>query len=179
MHDNTALEDEYAPGAINEELVKDLMKDGVDGKMSFEAVAKARFRRENQSPVLDGMHAEIARGEMAIALRVFATASAPDAGIPLPWLRTWIADETFPAGWAPSRKVGIMDAIKESRKIRSVMEALVKLEGEGETVVAEQEHLRLQEESSDSEVGEGNSLFSTMRDDTPETSEEEGSEHEK
>jgi hypothetical protein len=36
-----------------------------------EDVARARIRRENESPVLDILHAEIARGEMAIALGVW------------------------------------------------------------------------------------------------------------
>ncbi|KZP10060.1 hypothetical protein FIBSPDRAFT_222529 [Athelia psychrophila] len=99
VHNNTPLEDEYAPAAINHALVDALMADGQDGLMSVVHIGAARVRRENESPALDRLHAEIARGEMVIALRVLA---APNAGIPLPWLRTWIHDETFPAGWAPS-----------------------------------------------------------------------------
>ncbi|KZP26146.1 Cloroperoxidase [Athelia psychrophila] len=125
VHNNTPLEDEYAPSDINHALVDALMADGQDGLMSAAHVGKARVRRENESPALDRLHAEIARGEMAIALRVLAAASAPDAGIPLAWLRTWIREETFPAGWAPSRTVGLMDAVRESGKIRAAMNALV------------------------------------------------------
>ncbi|KZP02941.1 hypothetical protein FIBSPDRAFT_879892 [Athelia psychrophila] len=81
--------------------------------MAVDQVAKAHIRRENESPALDRLHAEIAHGEMAIALRALTTASAPDAGIPLAWLRMWIRDETFPVGWTPSRTVGLVDAVRE------------------------------------------------------------------
>ncbi|KAF7981774.1 hypothetical protein HWV62_31849 [Athelia sp. TMB] len=187
VHGNTPLEDEYAPCPADPALIESLMQDGVDGKLGAAEVAKARFRRENESPPLDGTHAEIARGEMAIALRVFA-ADGKDAGIPVPWLRTWLADETFPAGWAPARTVGLIEVIKESGKIRSAMQALQAAQAARETAVAAQQVARVEKEEkeetegaseSGSEVGEeGDSLFSLApgEDETPETSEEEGSE---
>lgn len=96
-----------------------------DGLMSAERVAKARVKRENKSPALDAPHAEIARGEMTIALRVLGAAFAPDANIPLSWPRSWIQHEIFPAGWKPSRIVGVMEVIRESRKKRNAMTVLL------------------------------------------------------
>ncbi|KZP11812.1 hypothetical protein FIBSPDRAFT_175390, partial [Athelia psychrophila] len=92
-------------------------------------------------------------------------------------------------GWAPSRTVGLVDAMPESGKIREAMTALVAAQILGDMKEVEAEHLLVeQEEASDGDEDEtpeaGNSsLFSTHsvlpREVTPATSEEEGSEHEK
>lgn len=69
---------------------------------------------------------------MTIVLRLVATASASDAGIPLSSLRTWIEYETFPAGRIPRRIVGLMEVVRESGKIWDVMRALVAAQSLGD-----------------------------------------------
>ncbi|KZP26197.1 hypothetical protein FIBSPDRAFT_1040988 [Athelia psychrophila] len=72
------------------------------------------------------------------------------AGIPLPWLRTWIQHETFPEGWKLSRTTGLAEVARES--------------GDGDEEMAEQWD---------------SALSTALWDATPSTSEEEGGEHEK
>ncbi|KZP26177.1 hypothetical protein FIBSPDRAFT_1040976 [Athelia psychrophila] len=126
---NTPME-EYVlfevDGWLAEELVREPMKDGKGGLINAKPTAKVRVRLVNALSAPDNIHVGIARGEMAIALSTFVTpasspapdftastdvtlnpTSTPDtgAGIPIPWLRTWIKRETFPKGWKPSRSV--------------------------------------------------------------------------
>ncbi|KZP10057.1 hypothetical protein FIBSPDRAFT_838864 [Athelia psychrophila] len=165
VHTNTSLEEEYTPDGINRDLLEAVMNHGKGARTELrkDGAQEVLIKLKTLSPALDRMHAEIARGEMAIVLRVLA---APDAGIPLPWLRTWIHDETFPAGWAPNRTVGLVDAVRESGRIRVAMNPLVAAQSLGDTREAEAEHLLVEQEESDGDEGtpeEGNfSLFSSM-----------------
>lgn len=87
-------------------------------------VARARVRREKASPPLDSMHAEIARGEMAIILGVWETKSKDKVGVPAEWMRRWIGYEELPEGWRPTHKQGLLDTIKRAKSIRKAMEEM-------------------------------------------------------
>lgn len=86
--------------------------------------------------------------------------------------------------WNPSRTIGLTEAVRESGKLRDVMEALVAAQSLSDMQEAEAEHLPVEQEEQcdeDEEIlEECSSVFLTVpRDATPATSEEERSEHEK
>ncbi|KAJ7828453.1 Chloroperoxidase [Mycena olivaceomarginata] len=130
--------EKYAPPEIHPELVNDLAKHVRDaasataGRELTEAevavdghdVTRARLRREKLSKPLDAVHAEIARGEMAIILGVWEQTVDGKEGIPLPWLRTWLAEERLPEGWRPNHVQSLRDVMKRSSAIREEMKKI-------------------------------------------------------
>lgn len=84
-HPNAGPREEYAPIHGDAELLKDFFATSADGRvMTPEDVARVRVRREAETP-LDLVHAELARGEMAIVLNMFNNPDAAlhEAGVPL------------------------------------------------------------------------------------------------
>ncbi|CCM06811.1 uncharacterized protein FIBRA_09112 [Fibroporia radiculosa] len=86
VHPDVHHRDEYAPVDMHLHMLEDLMTFAEDGVvMTPDDVARARVCREASYTIpLDPVHAEIARGEMAIALQLFnnpapAPAPHPDA----------------------------------------------------------------------------------------------------
>jgi len=132
VHHDTPAGEVYAPIEIDAGLVEKLIDDVEGGeRMNAVDVARARIRREKESPVLDGVHAEIARGEMAIILGVWEEGAGTDKlGIPVAWMRRWIQEEKLPDGWRPQRKQGLLDTVKRSKAIRTAMEDFRKAETE-------------------------------------------------
>lgn len=129
VHHNAADEAEYAPCHIDDTLVHALCSEAKtprDGgfALSAEDLARVRVRREKASPPLDAMHAEIARGEMAIAFGVFGGLNGAQDGIPVEWLKEWIRDERIPHGWKSTHSQGLMTTIKASGVIRAAMKKL-------------------------------------------------------
>jgi hypothetical protein len=101
-----------------------------------EDIARARVQREKRSAPLNHMRAEIARGEMVIALLMFTTPSslfkgAPE-GIPTEWLKEWFVTERMPLGgqWRPNRSVGLLATVKKSKEIRLAMVEQRRIGGE-------------------------------------------------
>ena len=133
VHDDTKVRDEYAPIAPDSTLVKQFLELAKDGRfMTVEDVARARVWRESQCPVLNQLHAEIARGEMAIAVGLFGQED-PDndnkQGIPVDTLRVWLGEERLPDGWKPNHIQGLLETIRTSRQINNEMK---KIEDEDE-----------------------------------------------
>lgn len=85
-------------------------------------VARSRIRREKDSPPLDPVHAEIARGEMAIILGVMEAKGEGKVGVPVAWMREWISKERLPEDWKPTHVQGLLDTVKRSKAIRTAME---------------------------------------------------------
>jgi hypothetical protein len=84
VHDDTKGRDEYAPISPDLSLVKKLLLQAKDGHvLTAEDIARARVERESICPVLNGLHSEIARGEMAIALGLFGQGNGDHQGVPL------------------------------------------------------------------------------------------------
>lgn len=102
--------------------------------MNATDVAIARVRREKQSPTLDGMHAEIARGEMAIILGVWEQKGQGKVGVPVGWMRDWIGHERLPEGWMPDHVQGFFDVVNRSKTIRGAMISLRDTETEAKTI---------------------------------------------
>lgn len=72
-HKDASARDEYAPITVSTEMLEQMFDDSENGIwMTPEDVARARVRREATYPKgLDTIHAEVARGEMAIVLNLF------------------------------------------------------------------------------------------------------------
>ncbi|KAJ7736150.1 Chloroperoxidase [Mycena metata] len=94
-------------------------------------IVRTRIRREKLSKPLDAMHAEIARGEMAIILGVWQKTVEGKEGVPLPWMRTWLGTERLPEGWSPDHVQTLRDVVKRSGAMRAEMKKIK--DGEGET----------------------------------------------
>lgn len=127
IHPDARGRDEYAPLTSNGSLWNELLKDVSDGRrLTTLDVARARVRREEEErkagkEALDGFHAEIARGEMAIALEMFE--DGKEEGIPVRSLEQWMLRERFPEGWRP-RHVGLWNTIVRAREIKDAMEKI-------------------------------------------------------
>jgi len=92
--------------------------------MNFVDVARARVRREAECKPLDGVHAEIARGEMAIILGVWEVKTKDKVGIPMDYFKRWIGEERLPDGWKPDHSQGLLNVISRSSQIRDAMKVL-------------------------------------------------------
>jgi len=142
VHADTPTGELYAPVKVHKELVELLIRDvrsGADSEEGLEKktlmtppdVARARIRREKESPPLDGVHAEIARGEMAIILGVLEANVGKNVGIPVEWMREWIGEEKLPTGWKPTRCQGLLNTVKRSKAIKQAMEDQRQAEAKG------------------------------------------------
>lgn len=132
VHDDCPSTEEYAPirvvPALLDALVggrrSDEKKPGAvtgDDLLEIEDVAKFRVRREKECGPVDGVHAEIARGEMAIALGMWEYKVGSHAGIRKDWMRDWLEHGRLPNGWRPTRSQGLLDTVRRSAKMRDMM----------------------------------------------------------
>lgn len=127
FHVDAHDEDEYAPSAVNESLIKTAIDEGgryKPGHMTLEDVANIRVKREAESRPLDGVHAEIARGEMAVAIGILGGENAVTEGIDMDVLRLWIRQERLPDGWKPNHTQGLYQTYKMTTVIRERMKAM-------------------------------------------------------
>jgi hypothetical protein len=132
VHHDTPDGQIYAPIDIDHSLVNALVSDvkpspGEIEKspnptakflMNYEDVARARIRREAESKPIDGLHAEIARGEMAIILGVWEVKTKDKVGIPMDYFKRWIGEERLPDGWKPDHTQGLLDVKRRSSQKR-------------------------------------------------------------
>ena len=113
------------------ELLDDFMKQGCcdqkvhgsdENLMSVVDLAQFRVRRENECRPVDGLHAEIARGEMAIVFGIWEKKMKDDAGVSREWLRDWFENDRLPRDWKPTHTQGLFNTVKRSKCIRQTME---------------------------------------------------------
>lgn len=136
VHHDTPQGEAFAPTQIDQTLVAELINDVKPTNtqsaetaeqqplMNAIDVARARIRRERGSKPLDKVHAEIARGEMAIILGVWETKSKDKVGVPAEWMRRWIGHEKLPEGWKPTHTQGLLDTVKRAKAIRAAMDEM-------------------------------------------------------
>jgi hypothetical protein len=143
VHHDTPKGDEFAPIEIDHSLVDNLIDDvrpmtesGADvnggsseSVMNAVDVARARIRRQRDCGPVDNVHQEIARGEMAIILGVWETATKDKLGVPTEWMRRWIGHERLPDGWRPTHTQGLWNTIQRSKAIRTAMEEMEQSDG--------------------------------------------------
>ena len=125
VHDDTPMRNEYAPISPDSKLVRQFMNIAKDGHlMTVEDIARARVLRESQSRMLDNLHAEIARGEMAIVVGLFSRKNSGKQGIPVDMLRVWMSEERLPDDWKPTHTQGLWQTIQASRQISDQMKRI-------------------------------------------------------
>lgn len=126
FHRDAREGDEYAPRCPDSSLLKHVILQGghyIPGRITLQDVANIRVKREIAAP-LDGVHAEIARGEMAIAIGVLGGRNAATEGLELNALREWAKYERFPDGWKPDHVQGLYKTYKMAKVIRDRMDDL-------------------------------------------------------
>ena len=127
FHIDAHDDEEYAPTEPSDSLVKVALEGGghyLPGRMTLEDVANIRVKREEESRPLDGVHAEIARGEMAIAIGVLGGEKAAAEGLDMDVLRLWVEEERLPDGWQPDHTQGLYKTYKMATVIRDRMKAI-------------------------------------------------------
>lgn len=117
---------EYAPDEPSQCLLAHLLQHSSDNAtMSVYDFAAARVERESAyaAPPLDAVHSEIARGEMSMVLGIFG---GRDGRVPNDVLKEWWERERFPAGYAPSHEQTLLQTVRVSQEIKSIMGQLQK-----------------------------------------------------
>ena len=118
---------EYAPRKADESLIRATLEEGGryrSGRMTLEDVANIRVKREAESRPLDGVHSEIARGEMAIAIGILGGENSATEGLDLDILRLWVENERLPDGWKPDHTQGLYKTYRMTTVVRERMKAL-------------------------------------------------------
>jgi hypothetical protein len=140
VHHDTPEGEIYAPIGIDQSLVDAVVSDVKPSLaeiekspdptakflMNHEDVARARIRRELECRPVDNVHAEVARGEMAIILGVWEVKTKDKVGIPVDYIKQWLSEERLPDGWKPDHTQGLLDVIRRSSTIREAMEQMRK-----------------------------------------------------
>ncbi|KAH7923193.1 Cloroperoxidase [Leucogyrophana mollusca] len=127
VHDDDLDESEYASTKVDPTLLEDLCEQAgqvLPNRITTEDVARIRVKREAVCRRLDTRHAEIARGEMAVALGVLGGADADKAGVEIETLHFWLKNERLPVGWSPSHTQGLLKTIRMTSYIRHRMAQL-------------------------------------------------------
>ncbi|KAH7888256.1 Chloroperoxidase [Phlebopus sp. FC_14] len=125
--DALKADDEYAPAPPDNSLVRVVCEEAgryVPGHMTLKDVANIRAKRESESRPLDGVHAEIARGEMAIAIGILGGKDAAEEGLDLDVLRRWVEQERLPDDWKPDHTQGLYRTYKMTTVVRDQMKAI-------------------------------------------------------
>ncbi|KAJ7249779.1 Chloroperoxidase [Mycena haematopus] len=152
VHVNCPAGQKDAPIEIQPELVEEFTTDVVraasetagrqlseaDAVVTGDDIVRTRIRREKLSKPLSAMHAEIARGEMAIILGVWNKTVNGTEGVPLPWMRTWLATERLPEGWRPDHVETFQSVVKRATALRTEMKKIRDKESQAAAAKAHQ-----------------------------------------
>lgn len=126
-HADCDPQSELAPIHVSPALLRDSEQHARDKTgLTIHDIAKLRLDRERESKkrvgvALDAVHAEIARGEMALLFGVFARCRTDGVEeMPLEYFRELFL-ESFPKGWKPTKKQGLLKTMKMAGEIRRIM----------------------------------------------------------
>lgn len=115
---------EYAPTKIDKKLLHAFCAEGgkvLSGRMTLDDAARIRVKRESICGPLDGVHAEIARGEIAIAIGVLGGKDAAKNGVDIGLLHDWMQNERLPADWKPDHTQNLYQTYKMTKRVRQRM----------------------------------------------------------
>jgi len=125
-HGDDVDDDEYAPTKVDEELLAALCAEGgkeLPDRMTLKDAARIRLKREAECKTLDSVHAEIARGEIVIAIGVLGGKDAAKKGVPISTLHDWMQHERLPENWKPDHTQGLYQTYKMAKVVRQRMKA--------------------------------------------------------
>lgn len=118
---------EYAPTKVDRRLLAALCAEGgkvLPNRMTLEDAVRIRIKREAECGALDPVHAEIARGEIVIAIGVLGGKDAAKNGVSISALHEWMRHERLPSGWKPDHTQGLYQTYKMSKFVRDRMKAI-------------------------------------------------------
>jgi hypothetical protein len=127
IHRDDVNGDEYASTKVDKTLLRHVCAEGgkvIPGRMTLEDAARIRVKRESECRKLDGVHAEIARGEIAIAIGVLGGKDAAQTGVDIGVLHDWMQNERLPADWKPDHTQGLYQTYKMATFMRTRMAEL-------------------------------------------------------
>jgi len=124
VHPDAIKGSEYAPTQVDGGLVKNMIRMVGHDRMTLDDVARVRVKREAETHVLDYLHAEIARGELTIAVGVLGGKKAYKEGVDVGTFKTWLTDDRFPDGWKPDHKQGFWRTYHATRRVDKKMKEL-------------------------------------------------------
>ncbi|KAI9566696.1 Chloroperoxidase [Boletus coccyginus] len=102
FHVDAHNKDEYILSQVNNSLTKEALqciRCYRPSCMTLEDAANIHVKREAESWPLDGVHMEIARGEMAIAIGILDGEKAATEGLDMDVLRLWVQQECLLNDW--------------------------------------------------------------------------------
>jgi len=106
--DSSSKPSSYYASAFNVSSLQTIINDPEYMNILVDEADVGRMRARRQKDILpkklDPVHAEIARGEMAIILGVWTRKHGEKTGIPLPWLLQWLSEERMPEVPAPGAR---------------------------------------------------------------------------
>lgn len=115
---------EYAPTRVNKKLLDRVCAESgkvIPHRMTLEDAARIRLLRENESGPLDIAHAEVARGEITIAIGVLGGKDAVKNGVDIKVLHDWMQYERLPTDWKPDHTHGLYQSYKMAKYVRQRM----------------------------------------------------------
>jgi len=127
IHKDDVNGDEYASTKVDKTLLQHICAAGgkvIPGRMTLEDATRIRVKRESECRKLDGLHAEIARGEIAIAIGILGGKDAAETGVDIGVLRDWMKNERLPADWKPDHTQGLYQTYKMAKFMRERMAEL-------------------------------------------------------
>lgn len=133
VHDDACAGCSFAPTSVDRSLLERILSISPNAFLTFQDLAKARALRdvETRQP-LNRLHAEIARGELALIFEVLGVCAPPDEirrrkggcthdaemTVPKKYMEQWFVEERLPDGWQrPIKVVGLIEIFTKSRKI--------------------------------------------------------------
>lgn len=130
-HDGSMVHADASTGdatSVDSDLMNQLLSECTASKgraLSISDYIRAKVRRDaGLASPLDELHAEIARGEFGLTFRTFGVDKGQGLEISKERLISWFRDERLPDDWvAPEQSIGVMEAAKLSKAIKSLVEA--------------------------------------------------------
>ncbi|OAX40840.1 Cloroperoxidase [Rhizopogon vinicolor AM-OR11-026] len=126
-HDDDVNGAEYAPTKVDKKLLHHVCAEGgkfLPGRLTLQDAARIRVKRESACGLLDGPHAEIARGEIAIAIGILGGKDAAKNGVDIGVFHNWMQHERLPADWKPDHTQGLYQTYKITKFVREHMREL-------------------------------------------------------
>ena len=140
VHANTPSGDVYAPTAVDQNLLRQLLATSDTDSLTLDDLCRAQVARVAASPPLASDQAFVSKGELCLIHQVFGVAPGTkaaegsgsssgggDSGLVVPkaFLEQWLGQEMLPTEWqGPLRGVGVLDIVSGSRSISALEQTL-------------------------------------------------------